>query len=370
MINVLSVHRAKGLEWVTVYIIDCSEGSFPMRKFGGGLEVPAELKATVSAADEHLAEERRLMYVAVTRARQEVILTHADKHGSGAPRKPSRFLEELLGSEQAVLHEAAGQTSLELFAPRAVAEVAPLPSVIDKGDTLQLSVSQIDCWLRCPQDFYYQYVLQMPLPPAPQLPYGTAIHSVIETIHRDRAEGKTPPALEAFKESVQAALPRSGYASVRSRERAHAQAMKTVEAVYERFVKDDLPLEIEKPFSIEVLGGKMKIIGRIDAVYQMPSGIEIRDFKTGTSVTTPEKAKNRATGSNQLTLYALAWQVLHDEMPALLTLDFVETGQLGSVRKQAKSLETLTNKLHDMVVQLRAGQYPPGHDHQYCSHPL
>lgn len=310
------------------------------------------------------------MYVAATRAREELILTHADQHGGGAKRKPSRFLDEMFGAERGAVQDAAAQTSLELFAPRTEAASAPLPPDIAREGNLQLSVSQIDTWLRCPQDFYYKYVLQMPLPPAPQLQYGTAIHGVIETINRDKEAGRQPATLEELKEQVKSALPREGYASARSRDRAHEQAMKTVEAVYERFTAAEGPLEIEKPFSIELLGGKLKIIGRIDAVYQTSDGVEIRDFKTGTSVTTPEKAKSRATSSSQLTLYALAWQHMHDEMPARLTLDFVETGQLGSVRKQAKSLETLTTKLADMVGQLEAGKYPPGHDHQYCNHPL
>jgi DNA helicase-2/ATP-dependent DNA helicase PcrA len=369
LVNVLSVHRSKGLEWDTVYIIDCSEGSFPMRNFGGGLTVPSVLRATQTAADDHMAEERRLMYVAATRARHELILTHADQHGSGAKRKASRFLEELLGGETSGLHDANSQTTLELFAPKATTETIPLPQTMLKDGVLTLSVSQIDCWLRCPQDFYYQYVLQMPLPPEPALQYGTAVHGVIEQLHKGRISG-TVPTLEELLAEVQDKLPRAGYASVKSRERAHAQALKTVEAVYKRFSEAELPLETEKPFNVELPDAKLKIIGRIDAVYQRDNGVEIRDFKTGTSVTTAEKAKSRATGSNQLTLYALAWQLQHDEMPALLTLDFVETGQIGSVRKQAKSLETLTAKLHDMVVDLQAGTYPAGRDHVYCNHPL
>ncbi|MGH7241015.1 MAG: RecB family exonuclease, partial [Candidatus Saccharimonadales bacterium] len=245
----------------------------------------------------------------------------------------------------------------------------PLPAEMLRGEKLRLSVSQIDCWLRCPQDFYYKYVLQMPLPSSPTLQYGTAIHSMIETIHRSRGRGRTPD-LQELLEGVQSKLPRDGYASARSRERAHEQAVKTVETVYKRFMADELPIETEKPFAVDVPDQRLTIIGRIDAVYQLEGGIEIRDFKTGTSVTTAEKAKSRATSSNQLTLYALAWQLLHDEMPKLLTLDFVETGELGSVRKQPKSLDTLTSKLITMVEQLQTGSYPPGHDHTYCDHPL
>lgn len=88
-----------------------------------------------------------------------------------------------------------------------------------------------------------------------------------------------------------------------------------------------LPMEVEQSFSIKVPDLPLKMTGRMDAVYQLEHGIEIRDFKTTTSVTTPERAKSRATSSKQLTLYALAWYLLHDELPALLTLDFVETGK-------------------------------------------
>jgi hypothetical protein len=132
---------------------------------------------------------------------------------------------------------------------------------------------------------------------------------------------------------------------------------------------DPLPMEVEQAFNVRVPDMPLRMVGRIDAVYQLEKGVEIRDFKTSTSVTTAEKAKSRATSSPQLTLYALAWRIMHDEMPALLSLDFVETGQIGPVRKQAKSLDTMQAKLQTMVAQLQAGEYPLGKDHSYCKHP-
>ncbi|HEY1064006.1 MAG TPA: ATP-dependent DNA helicase, partial [Candidatus Saccharimonadales bacterium] len=332
LVNVLSVHRAKGLEWDTVYIVDCTEGSFPLQRRGSSLTVPDELKAVTSRADEHMAEERRLMYVAVTRARRELTLTYADRHGAGAPRRPSRFLEELLTALPDEAETDASETGLERFAPRTPVATVPLPSSMHADGTLVMSVSQIVCWLNCPQDFYYQFVLGMPVPDDPSRQYGTAIHAAIEQIHQGRRDGN-PPSLEDLLEHVKSALPRRGYASAGSRDRAHAQALQTVPRLYERFMHDPLPLEVEQSFGVHIPNTILKMVGRIDAVYQLEKGVEIRDFKTSTSVTTPEKAKSRATASQQLTLYALAWQLMHAEMPALLSLDFVETGQIGSVRK-------------------------------------
>lgn len=369
-INVLSVHRAKGLEWQTIYIMDCTEGSFPLQAFGGKLQLPVELQANPSAADEHLAEERRLMYVAVTRARQDVILTYADRHGSRAQRKPSRFLAELLGHEPtgSAIEEAA-QTNLDLFAPRQASNGVALPAKMYHDQRLHLNVSEIETWLHCPQDFYYRYVLSMPLPPAPQLAYGSLIHSVIEQVHEGRRK-HTIPSLEQLTDEVAHNLPQTGYASKQSRERAHAQALQTVKAVYQRFLKDTLPLETEWPFTLELPELPLTITGKIDAIYDTPEGVEIRDFKTGMSVQTPEQAKSRVSGSQQLTLYALAWHQLRGQLPDKLTLDFVETGQISSVKKRQQSLDTLEAKLTIMVEQLLAGQYPAGRDHSRCMHPL
>ncbi len=368
LVNVLSVHRAKGLEWETVYIVDCTEGSFPLQRRGSSLAVPEQLKAVTSRADEHMAEERRLMYVAVTRARQELMLTYADRHGGGAPRRPSRFLEELLTALPSETEADAMQTGLERFAPRVPAASVALPAAMQLDGRLVMSVSQIVCWLNCPQDFYYQYVLGMPLPDDPSRQYGTAIHAAIERIHQGRRMG-TPPQLDEVLESVKASLPKRGYASAGSRERAHTQALQSVHQLYDRFMNEPLPLEVEQAFGVNLPDTPLRMVGRIDAVYQLDKGVEIRDFKTSTSVNTSEKAKSRATSSQQLTLYALAWRLMHDEMPALLTLDFVETGQIGSVRKQPKSLDTMRAKLETMVQQLQAGEYPLGKDHTYCKHP-
>jgi DNA helicase II / ATP-dependent DNA helicase PcrA len=368
-VNVLSVHRAKGLEWDTVYVIDCTEGSFPMRSHGGSLEVPARLRAVQSAADEHLAEERRLMYVAATRARKELILTYGDRHGSGMHRKPSRFLAELLDSPATEMHSREEQTSLELFAPRITSASIQLPERMLQDGVYVLTASQIECWLKCPQDFYYKHVLAMPEPDSPVAAYGTAIHRAIQHIFEGRRSNHTPP-FESLETEIRAALPSSGYQSAGIRDRAHAQALLSLRTIYDRFTMEELPIEIEQGFGVLVPDLPLKITGRMDAVYQHGTTVEIRDFKTSSSVTTPEKAKVRATGSQQLTIYALAWQIKHGELPGFLTLDFVETGQMGSVRKTQRALDTLQIKLADLVEGLRTGHYPPGKDHTYCSHPL
>jgi DNA helicase-2/ATP-dependent DNA helicase PcrA len=370
LVNVLSIHRSKGLEWETVYIIDCTEGSLPMVQSRGGLEVPDVLQVQ-STADNHLAEERRLMYVAVTRAKTELICTYSQTHNHTTKRKPSRFLAELFGEFTSKTPGVNGRS--QITSPHKKATENQSGSTVlhlTKKGRLTLSVSQVACWLRCPRDFYYKYVLQMPQTEDPSLAYGTLIHQIIQRIHE---ANKTEAGIElqALMEYTKEHLPMFGYPTKRARERAHTQANATVAFVYKRFINQLPPTKVEQSFTVDIPNSTLTMTGRIDAIYeQSDGGVEIVDYKTGTKVMTDVQAKLRATSSTQLGLYALAWQLLYDTAPTKLTLDFVETNAKGSVKKQLKTLQTLQDKLTNMYKLIMAQQYPEGKDHRYCQHPV
>lgn len=81
-VTLMTIHSAKGLEWPVVFVVGMSEGQFPCAKSLGN-----------SAAEE---EERRLAYVAYTRAKEKLILTDAGGNDfNGNPRKTSRFITEI-----------------------------------------------------------------------------------------------------------------------------------------------------------------------------------------------------------------------------------------------------------------------------------
>ena len=92
----MSLHASKGLEFEAVFLPALEEGILPFAgtdmltgKAGSGTRQPADL-----------AEERRLLYVGMTRARQELFLSHADKRmlfGRTLNPQPSRFLKDIPG---------------------------------------------------------------------------------------------------------------------------------------------------------------------------------------------------------------------------------------------------------------------------------
>ena len=79
-VNLMTMHAAKGLEFDTVFVIEANEGSCPYKK---------------ATTDEEIEEERRLFYVAMTRAKRKLVISYVkEKHGKDL--LPSRFVSELL----------------------------------------------------------------------------------------------------------------------------------------------------------------------------------------------------------------------------------------------------------------------------------
>ncbi len=83
-VNLMTIHAAKGLEFNSVFVIGVEEGLFP--------------NAVLKESEREIEEERRLFYVAITRAKKRLFITHARNRRRGSqivPSAPSRFIEEL-----------------------------------------------------------------------------------------------------------------------------------------------------------------------------------------------------------------------------------------------------------------------------------
>ena len=152
--------------------------------------------------DLHRAEERRLFYVAMTRARDELILSHAASgREGGRALRPSPFLSEALGRDVDAVPEAA-----ELAAPRQANQPRPDPaasSVITTDEPLDLSFSQIDDYLACPLKYRLRHQVRVPTPPHHALVFGNALHQAVALGNSRRLRGETvgPDALEAALET-------------------------------------------------------------------------------------------------------------------------------------------------------------------------
>jgi len=327
-VQVLTVHRAKGLEFPVVFLVNLVADRFPSRSRREPLPLPDALaKDRAPAGDPHVAEERRLFYVGMTRARRELFLTAARDHGGGRPRRLSRFVLEALdlGKDEARPYRASAAEALLRHAPPPQVEEAPAP--LGGGGPLRLSFYQIDDYGTCPLKYKYVHVLRVPVREHHAIAYGRALHEAISAYLRARVAGTAMTEAELL-EAFAKAWTNEGFLSREHEELRFAAGQDALR----RFLRDETargeaPAAVEQPFSVRLAGEVVE--GRWDRIDERDGRVAIVDYKSS-ELREQRAADRRARESVQLQLYALAYAQVHDRLPDRVELRFVEAGLTGA----------------------------------------
>jgi DNA helicase-2/ATP-dependent DNA helicase PcrA len=335
-VHVLTVHKAKGLEFRVVFLVGCAESKFPLQRRGDALALPEDLvkqELAGSGAGSQLLEERRLFYVAMTRAMDELWLTSAADYGTARARKLSRFVVEALdlASPRPVSRRTAPLEALAREAP--APDPAPTPdSELPDDELLRLSYRQIDDYETCPLKYRYLHVLRVPLLAHHAVVYGNAVHEAVRS-HFERRLAGQPADVEALVAAYRAAWVSEGFLSREHEDERRREG----EAMLRRFHAEEArapwhPVAVEQEFAFEL--ERNRVQGRYDLVLEQAGETTVVDFKTG-DVRDQKTADRRARESLQLDIYALAWQRSKGRLPEQVELRFLETGLSASRRPTA-----------------------------------
>jgi RecB family exonuclease len=361
-VQLLTVHASKGLEFATVYLVGTTAKAWSERA-QTGLVVPEALALRRDLPPEH--EQRRLLYVAVTRAKQTLRLSAASETAGGQRQAVSPFMTELLGQAPPVLEKLAAapgidkvMQKLQRFYPlKDEVSLERLPFENSAG-WIELGVGSLDAYKRCPHEFYLQHVLAISQPFGPQLAFGTALHATFQAYYEGKLRGEavTLPELEARLDELWSDR---GYESRQLAEAAHDRARDTLRRFVAR--EDQLQRQVlgtELKITLEIPEAKLRLRGRIDAYFQTTEGVEIRDFKTGNK-RDPEKLAADAKDNFQLRTYALAYEAMAGELPSQVTLDYVVTGVEGTAKLTSRILANHRTKLIELAERIRSRDFAP-----------
>ncbi len=361
-IRIMTVHAAKGLEFDTVFLPFMTADRFPSRRRHEPLSLPAILiQETLAAGDEHLAEERRLAYVALTRAKHRLLMSGAAFTGAGKrAKKPSPFVLESLGLTSAPdpVERITPEARQNRFAPVLKRHTGSLTFPTRNG-LVSLTPAMIDTYLRDPYDFFWKFVLKAPTAPSSHLSYGNAVHAAIEAYYLRRKEGQTPTSAEILRRFSEA-WTNEGFASLEDANRRYRVGEQTVERFMVRAAAEPLPDFVEESFAITLPG--VQIRGRMDAVFRATG--EIRDFKTS-QVKDQKDADSRAKDNIPIRIYTLAYQTRFGELPKQLTLDFVDATLRASIVPDDAMIESIKATIAEVADKIRAGEFPANPDNQF-----
>jgi len=354
-VRVLTVHKAKGLEFPVVFLVGLVQGRFPCRPRREPLEPPVELLRDAPAAgDYHLAEERRLFYVGMTRAERELYLTSARDYGGTRGRKVSQFVLEALDLPRDAARPFAARALEEIqrFAPAPEHGAAPTP--LGEDAELVLSHRQVDDYQTCPLKYRFIHVLRVPIRRHHAVVYGETVHKVVEYYLLRRAAGAYTP-LEDLLAVYEREWESQGFLT-----REHEEARKAAgRQALIRFWHDEeatgtKPTWVEKEFLVTL--GRDRVRGRFDRVDEELLGAVIVDYKTS-EVSRQAEADRKAAESLQLKIYALAWREMTGALPQRVELRFLESRLTGRHQPTEADLEAAVAAVKAAAAGIRARRF-------------
>ncbi len=366
-VRIMTVHSAKGLEFACVFVVNMVDQRFPSRSRSEQIEIPQELvKEILPEGDAHLMEERRLFYVAATRAKRFLYMTWADDYGGMGNKKPSRFLVELGLEEKTRKPAPAGVVFFAKQPP-----VIKIPLKTQLPDTF--SFSQISCFLHCPLEYKLKYVYHLPLPGEAQLSFGVTIHKTLEKYLKNMIQinsqkqpdlfGKAPssklqiPKKDLLEKYYKESWVDDWFPDKINKEEYRKRGMKYLENFYQKFSSEPrLPKFLEKPFKLKL--DKHKFVGKIDRGDLNPDGsISIVDYKTGES-----RTKLSAVDKQQLMIYQ--WAATEEFKEKIRSLSYwylqsLEASEefLGTAEEIAQMQERLLKTIEMIIQTIQSGNF-------------
>jgi len=371
-VQLMTIHQAKGLQFDVVFVPALVEGRLPQPRRRNeltaiaSLELPAHLlEPAVRAREDQLAEERRLCYVAMTRARRRLVLSWAERYEGGRNWRQSRFLTEL--------GDDVIERDLRTARPRpAVPMVPAMPAswVEEKVGGLEeaeheepmLSFSAISAYRECPRQHWYRYRLRLPTTPGVEAQFGTALHLALMRAGRLRAEGREVTA-ELLRELHQEAWETIGLSEPRRRPALEALGWRLLARFLSGGGLDTRPHLVEAPFAVTQDGWALRgVIDRVDPPVGGSGAWRIIDYKTGSPV-----PATRLRRDLQLALYALGAHQALGLDPVELELVYLKDGQRVVVPATDELLAQARQIGAEAAEGIRAGRFEPRPERRRCS---
>ena len=379
----MTIHAAKGLEFKYVFLVSMVDKRFPTIERKDPIELPdALIKDIKPSGDVHLQEERRICYVAMTRAKKELYFTSAQDYGGQRAKKLSRFLVEMGMGDLPKGDKAQNDLTAERLklSEKTKKKVAPqyLPD--------HFSFSQLAAFEKCPLQYKFGFILKIPTRGKAMFSFGKTMHNTLCDFLREANIGnktkqknlfgmkgisvskKGSDELASLNEIYERNWIDEWYPDKKNKEEYYKLGKKIIKDFYADYKKNppkilkiNNELAIELPFNLKI--GEYKLVGKIDRIDDLGEGARIVDYKTGNP-----KEKLDADDKSQLLIYQIAAEEVLGIKPKQLAYYYLEDNSQAVFLGSEKEKQDRKEKILAEIEEIKNSNFEPtpGWQCEYC----
>ena len=387
MVKLMTVHGSKGLEFRFVFVVNMIDQRFPTIRRKDPIPLPdALVKEKVPEGDIHLEEERRLFYVAITRAKEGLFLTSAEDYGGVRKRKLSRFMHELeiVDDEALTPSESVGpfeDCRENLSIDQNPRHLYTIPK--------HFSFTQLAAFATCPLQYKFAHLLKIPVFGKYQMSFGKTMHNTLQEFFRVWIERQNAPQQSLFSErtdrlqsvkdndTLKCVIPITDdelvkiyesqwiddwYPNNKVREEYKQKGLDTLKDYWKQLkAEPPKPNQLETGFTLKI--DDLVLKGRVDRIDEIEGGIEIIDYKTGKAKEKLSKADKR-----QLLIYQIAAVECLGLVPKKLTYHYLDNNTTLSFLGTPEELEGLKSDLLAALEKIKESNFnaTPGFNCRFC----
>lgn len=340
-VSLMTAHKSKGLEFEYVFVMHANAGIWGNRRQIEHLKlIPAVYG--LNTIDGGELDERRLFYVAITRAKSGLFLTYAKTNIEGKELLPAEYLESIPNEHlEHFSHDANIANDLDLISnellPPEKVEIEFINKLVDDQG---LSPTALNNYIDCPWKYFYRNLLRLPEPTENHMLYGTAMHAGVEALFVADSLGQNQMAmLQGFEDSLlKQPLSSADFGDLLER------GKKALSGWYEHSQPDfKYPRKTEQNIRRVSFDEVIHLSGKLDAIEQVDESlVNVIDYKTG-----KPKTRNEILGTTknsdgayyrQLVFYKILIDEYYNGRVSMqnATLDFLEPdADSGKYKKES-----------------------------------
>jgi DNA helicase II / ATP-dependent DNA helicase PcrA len=376
-VQVMTAHKSKGLEFMHVFVPHLTDSKWGDTSHPTYFHIPVTKRVDNDAFDE-LDDERKLLYVALTRAKRGLHLSYSKQNADGRLFSVTPLLD---GIGESSLTTIPTEDEEERFDPLNALTSHEVPFTLDSEFlcvTLRdrgLSATALNNYLKSPWNYFYRNVLRIPELQEESAQFGTALHDTLRLMTAYRTEHRELPHMTQVKQYLEhelGKLPLTVHEFTRFLERGLEALILYVETV-----KETLPpvIKEEVAFTAVLETGDAEfpcvtLTGKLDRLDYDAKGnlLRVVDYKSGKPKTRGyiEGTTKDSTGDykRQLTFYALLLSLQDDERYYTREglLSFVEADEKGKIHEEAYSITdeevaVLTQEIVRVTLEIVRGTF-------------